>query len=343
MDRIELASGALRGLRVLITARSFGRNDPNHLSLLSDYGIDLCEYREEGPLDLDRLTDMVKNVDGWVVSVAPVNRAILEQAKRLKIVVKHGVGTDNIDIQAADELGIMVANAPGSNHIPVAELAVGMMLCLSRMIHRAHNSVVSGEWKRFLGTGLSKKRIGIIGLGRIGIAIAERVRAFDAQVLGFDPFLDQQQRDALPFITWHDNLGKMLDNCDLLSVNVPLTDSTTRLIDHEALSHLPAGALVINTARGRVVDETAVFDALQSGHLGGYATDVFEKEPPTGSPLLGLDRVLFTPHVASYTVDAMKSLGDDVISNLVAGLCGETPGNRITAEGCRDIIASSSR
>lgn len=327
----------LREMRVLITARSFGRNHPPHLDYLRELGIDLVEYREEGPMDAERLRALVATVDGWVVSTAPVTPEIIAGAKRLKVVVKHGVGTDNIDLAAASKQGVMVANAPGSNHIPVAELAIGMMICLARRIHEAHASVVAGEWRRFLGSGIHGRTVGVIGVGRIGQAIAERVEVFGARVIGYDPFIDVELQRQHTSIRWMTRLSDLLAESDIISLNVPLTESTEHLINAETLSLVKPGALLINTARGKVVDERAMRNAILSGHIGGYATDVYEQEPPINSPLLGLDHVLFTPHIASYTTDAMKSLGDDVIRNLLDGLTGQTPPNLLNKPATRVV------
>ncbi len=319
--------GSARGT-ILITARSFGLNDPAHLQRLRDAGYEIVECREGAGFESDCLSLHLGGACGWIVSTAPVSADTLRHAPNLRAVVKHGVGVDNIDVAECARRSITVANAPGQNHTPVADLTIGLMLGLSRQIYSAHRSVVEGEWPRVMGVGLGGKSVAVLGLGRIGMAVAERVRAFGCTVIAFDP--PAAKRGGVPdWIELAPTIEKAVADADFVSIHLPLADETRRIISDNLIAGMKRGAFVVNTARGGVVDERSIHSALVEKRIGGYATDVFEQEPPTGSPLLSLDNVLFTPHIASYTKDSMVRLGDDVVDAILSALDGIRPATAI--------------
>ena len=309
---------------LLISARSFGRNDPRHLDRLKDDGFIIHEFREGENAERKEVLQYLPDMDAWVVSTFPIDEEALAQCTRMKVIIKHGVGVDNIDVPAATRRGIPVLNAPGSNHIPVADLAMTHLLSFTRRIIDAHQSVREGRWERFLGTGVYGKTLAIIGVGRIGRAIARRAAGFGINCIGYDPY----QED--PFfheagIVRRATLEDALQHADFVSINIPLTEETRGLITHETIAVMKPHALIINTSRGSVVDEQAICRALDEKRIGGYATDVYESEPPQGSPLLGYSNVQCTPHIASYTEDSMRSLGDSVIEGIRAVFSGNYP------------------
>ncbi len=316
---------------LLITARSFGKNDPMHVVTLEEAGFTIVECRESPNMDRSCLEAIVSDVESWVVSAFPIDDALLSRCSSLRLIIKHGIGVDNIDIPAATKRNIIVMNAPQVNPIPVADLAMTLLLSFTRRIVEAHQCVVSGNWSQFLGTGVDGKTLGIIGLGRIGLAVADRAKAFGMTLLGFDPYAGARvsvQRSDIGVV----DLEHLLRVCDFISLNVPLSNETEGLIDRKALKLMKPDAVVINTSRGKIVDEAAIYEALSEKRIAGYATDVFEREPPTGSPLLELPNVLLTPHIGWYTRDAMKSLGDQVVDSILSVYRGETPGNILNRE-----------
>ena len=229
------------------------------------------------------LAEMIDGFDALIVrSMTQVDGALLRQGKSLKVVGRAGIGVDNVDVATATELGILVVNAPTANLVSATEHTFALLLALARNVPAAHQSLLAGEWdrKRFIGTELNGKTLGLIGLGRIGQNVAYRAKAFGMKVLAFDPFLDASAARRLDVEL--SELAALLKRSDVVSVHTPLTDQTRGLLDGAAISGMKAGALLVNCARGGVVDEKAVLEALESGHLGGVALDVFEHEPPTG-------------------------------------------------------------
>jgi D-3-phosphoglycerate dehydrogenase len=251
-----------------------------------------------------------------------VDAALLRQGKSLKVVGRAGIGVDNVDVATATELGILVVNAPTANLVSATEHTFALLLALARNLPAAHQSVLAGEWdrKRFLGTELNGKTLGLLGLGRIGQNVAYRAKAFGMRVLAFDPFLDASAARRLDVEL--SELDALLRRSDVVSVHTPLTEQTRGLLDAAALSRMKAGALLVNCARGGVVDEEAVLEALESGHLGGVALDVFENEPPTGSKLVAHPRVVVTPHIGAQTREAQERVATETARMVLGALEG---------------------
>ncbi len=275
----------------------------------------------QGPADQQDLSTF----DALVVrSRTRVDAALLERGRpRLRVVGRAGVGVDNIDLQAAKRLGVVVVNAPQAATISVAEHAIGLMLALARRIPQAAQSTRQGQWRKadFVGTELHGKTLGVIGLGRIGSALAQRAQAFGMHVMACDACLEPaeiRQRGAQPA-----ELDAMLPQVDFLSLHVPLTPQTKGLLGERALARMKRGAYLICTARGGVVDEQALLAALDSGHLAGAALDVFATEPPVGSPLLQHPAVVATPHIGAQTREAQVRAGRDIATEVLAALHGQ--------------------
>jgi len=317
--------------KLLITARSFGRVDPSHIVRLREAGFDVVEFRESPDMDRNRLEDGLPEIQTWVVSGYRIDDAVLSRSPALRLVIKHGIGVDNIDIPAATRRGILVMNTPQVNPLAVADLAVTLLMCFSRRIVEAHQNVVSGKWNQFLGIGVYGKTLGIIGLGQIGLGVADRAKGFGMNLLGYDPYAGARvasQRDDIRVVA----LDELLRSSNFVSLNLPLSPETVGLIGREALQLMRPEAIVVNTSRGRIVDEEAMYEALRDKRIAGYATDVFEKEPQVGSPLLTLPNVLCTSHIGWYTQESMRLLGDQVVASILAVYGGETPGNILNPE-----------
>src|SRR5690242_14956588 len=239
----------------------------------------------------DQLESIIGSYDALAVrSATKVTARLLERAERLRVIGRAGVGVDNVDLEAATRRGVVVMNTPGGSSVTVAELAVAMILALSRHVTAATASVKAGKWekKRFQGHELAGKTLGVVGIGNIGSVLVDRALAMKMKVVAYDPFISAEAASRLGATLV--DLETLWRQADVISVHVPLTEQTRNLVDAAALAKVKKGALLVNCARGGIVDEKALADALASGHLGGAALDVFEKEPPPADhPLLRLD------------------------------------------------------
>ena len=256
----------------------------------------------------EQVRDEMQNADGIIIrSKTKLKPELLQGQKRLKVIVRAGVGVDNIDLDAATAAGILVMNTPTGNTTSTAEHTVAMMMALSRNIAPACASMRAGKWDRnsFQGTQLSGKTLAIIGLGRIGLAVASRAIALEMRVLGYDPFLSEERAKEFG-IELHRDVDEIISRCDYITVHTPLTDETRGIINATRLAAMKKGARVINCARGGIVDETALADAIESGHIAGAALDVFTKEPPVDRRLVDLPQVLTTPHLGASTEEAQE-------------------------------------
>jgi D-3-phosphoglycerate dehydrogenase len=287
-------------------------------------GLDLL--REAG-LELDirpglsgtALQEALQAADGVIVrSGTRITAELLDKPGKLRAVVRAGVGVDNIDVAAATRRGIVVMNTPGGNTVSTAEHTITMLMALARHIPAADASTRAGKWERgkFVGTQLAGKTLGIVGLGRVGREVARRAAGLDMKVVGFDPFL-APDRAAQLGIEAVAGLGELLPRCDFLTVHTPLTEETKNLIGTAELGMLRKGARILNCARGGIINEDALAEALRSGHIAGAALDVFVEEPPGENPLLKLSNVVVTPHLGASTVEAQTSVALEAAQLLI--------------------------
>ncbi|MEZ6056135.1 MAG: phosphoglycerate dehydrogenase [Planctomycetaceae bacterium] len=271
------------------------------------------EVVDERELEFDpaQLTAVLQTVDAVIIrSKCKMTPAILEGQTRLKLIVRAGVGVDNIDQPAATRNGIIVSNTPAGNTTSTAEHAIAMMMALSRNIGPASNVMREGGWDRnkYQGTQVAGKTIGVVGLGRIGLEVARRCRGLEMTVLGYDPFLTEERAKELGIELFRD-IDELVKRCQYITVHTPLTEQTRNLLNAERLAMMPRGGRVINCARGGIVDEEALADAVESGHVAGAALDVFVKEPPAAdSRLRKLPQILCTPHLGASTDEAQEQV-----------------------------------
>src|SRR5688500_10973138 len=274
--------------------------------LLSDPRFELFE---KTGLKGDDLARAIKGMDAVLVrSATKITRESLAQADRLSVIGRAGVGVDTIDVEAATERGVAVLTAPAGNTVSAAELTLALILALARHVPAADRSMRAGQWDRksFNGTELQGKTLGLLGAGRIGSEVARRARAFGMQVVAYDPFLSEERAQAIGLELA--TLDTIVREADIISVHVPLTETTTGLIGERELAMMKPSSFVVNVARGGVVDEKALHRALTQNRIAGAALDVFEKEPlPADDPLRALDNVVLTPHLGASTVEAQHS------------------------------------
>jgi len=290
---------------------------PDGLDLLESAGE--IEYEVQTGLKGEELRQVLSEFDGAICrSGVKITSEALTGNRRLKAIVRAGVGTDNINKEAATRQGIVVMNTPGGNTISTAEHTIALMLGLSRNVAGAYQSLVEGRWdrKRYTGTQLAGKTLGIVGLGRIGQAVAVRALAMEMQVLGYDPFFSASRAKELG-IESCSGVREMLPHVDYLTVHTPLTDETRGLISRKELQMIRPGARLINCARGGIYDEEALVEGLQSGRLGGVALDVYASEPCTDSPLFAMPNVLCTPHLGASTEEAQANVAVEAVGLLV--------------------------
>ena len=258
----------------------------------------------------DGLPAALADADALVVrSAVQVDDALMEKAPKLRVIGRAGVGVDNIDAEAATRRGIVVMNTPGANAVAVAELTVGLMLALARKLPAANTSMHAGRWdkKSLQGAELKGKTLGILGLGRIGLEVARRARGFGLEIIGSDPFVSAAiaRENGILLVSVEDLLAK----ADYLTLHVGLTPQTHGIVNAKTLASMKKGVRIINCARGELVEDAALVDALKSGHVAGAALDVFAEEPPKDSPYAGLDNVILTPHIAGSTGEAQEAVG----------------------------------
>jgi len=266
----------------------------------------------------EEILETVREVDGMVVrSKVKVTREVIESGNRLKLIGRAGVGYDNIDVTAATENGIAVMNVPGANAVSVAELTLAMMLMLARNLMEANNSTKAGKWekKRLKGNEIMGKTLGLLGLGMVGVEVAKRGIGFGMKVIANDPKFTPDS--DVPFNVKIVELEKLLAQSDYISLHLPLGDSTYHMFSEEMLQKCKKGVRIINCALGEIIDENALYKALQSGQVAGAALDVFEKKPPRDSPLRELPNVIMTPHIGASTVEAKIRVATKVARQMV--------------------------
>jgi D-3-phosphoglycerate dehydrogenase len=296
---------------------------------ISQKGIELL--RQEHQVDVRKLTKeellaVIPEYDAIITrSETKVTAEVLKAGTRLKVVGRAGVGVDNVDVEAATERGVVVVNVPGANTLSTAEHAFGLLIALARHIPQAHHALAKeGRWDRktYVGTELYGKTLGIIGLGRIGSEVATRARAFGMKVYAFDPYVSAARAEQLG-VTLVQELHALLPLVDFLSIHAAKTAESAKLIGRAELALMKRGARIINCARGGMVDEEAIYDALVEGHLAGAALDVFATEPCTESKLFGLPNVVVTPHLSASTVEAQEANGTYIAQYVLRVLAGE--------------------
>jgi len=273
--------------------------------------------------------ELCRRLDGCaalvVRSATKVTAEVLAGARTLSVVGRAGVGVDNIDVEAASRLGVLVVNAPEGNTIAAAEHTLALMLALARHIPQAVSTLRAGRWERqaFLGVELAGKTLGILGLGRVGSAVAVRARALEMHVLAYDPYVavEEARKRGVELTSFE----QVIKSADFLSIHLPLTRETRGLISEEVIAAMKPGVRIINAARGEIIDEAALARALESGHVAGAALDVLAEEPCTTSPLLGFDNVIVTPHLGASTREAQVQVAVEVAEQIVTALAGHRP------------------
>ncbi|KKM11550.1 D-3-phosphoglycerate dehydrogenase [Clostridiales bacterium PH28_bin88] len=303
---------------------------------ISEKGIEVLQKGGDLQVDVrtklteDQLVDIIGEYHALMVrSETKVTRRIIEYAGQMKIIGRAGVGVDNIDVEAATERGIVVVNSPEGNTIAATEHTIALMLALARSVPQANGLLKAGKWerKKFMGVELRDKVLGVLGLGKIGGEVAKRARAFEMRVLAYDPFVSKERAQQMGVELAE--FSEVIQEADFITAHLPLTKETYHLIGRDAFRVMKPGVRILNVARGGIVDEEALYEALQSGRVAGAAVDVFEHEPTTESPLFDLDNVIVTPHLGASTAEAQVNVAIDVAEEIVLALHGELVRNAV--------------
>jgi D-3-phosphoglycerate dehydrogenase len=308
---------------VLVTPRSFARGDDALRAELTG-AVGEVRFRQDGELGPAELAELVSGADGWIAGVERIDRSVIEAAGSLKVIARYGVGVDNVDLTAAAERGIVVTNTPGANAASVAELVIGLLFALARRIPYADRRVRGGGWDRIAGIGLEGRVVGLLGFGAIGREVARRARALGCRVVAYDPYPSEDVARSLGVELA--SSAEVVAGSDFLSLHLPVLPETVGMVDAEFIARMRPGSFLVNAARGELVDEPALVDALRSGHLAGAALDALAEEPPDPSfPLGKLDNVVLTPHTGAHTDSAVRAMGWGALENCLAVLRGEKP------------------
>ncbi len=311
-DSMKAVIGKGKSMRILICD---GMDESGLNTLQSAEGVTVDAPDQPGFEEIKRV---LPEYDAMVVrSRTRVTAELLENAARLKVIGRAGAGVDNIDVKAASARGILVMNTPGANSVAAAEHTIAMMLSLARHIPQATQSMREGRWdkKLFMGTELYEQTLGIIGLGKIGSIVADRAIGMKMEVLGHDPYITPEAA-AIHGIEWVP-LDELLCRSDFISIHTPLTRDTQHIINRETIAKMRPGVRIINCARGGLVDEAALYEALENGYVAGAALDVFAKEPPLDSPLLELKNVIFTPHLGASSYQAQVKVANAIATQIL--------------------------
>lgn len=301
--------------KILITTSSFNIGAAEPLGRLKNAGFEIVMNPHGRKLDEKEVEVLLRDdVVGMIAGTEPLTGRVLRGAKNLKVVSRCGIGLDSVDIIAAKECGIGVYNTPDAPSVAVAELTLGLVLGVLRRISQADREIRDGKWKPLMGRLLAARTVGVIGYGRVGRRVAKLAHAFGARVLAAD--IIQPDSDGVSEIY---SLDRLLAEADVVTLHMPLQKSSTYFMDAPRIASMKRGAVLVNTARGGLVDEIALVAALHEGHLAGAALDTFEKEPYSG-PLSGFPQVILTAHMGSYAEEARGIMEREAADNLVKGL-----------------------
>lgn len=301
--------------KILITPRSFGKSSSKPLDLLKEKGYEVVQNPYGRIMTRQEMMKHIVDVDGIIVGVDPLDREVLACGKRLKAISKYGVGTDNIDVEYAKEKNIPVMRTVGANAEAVADFTFALMLAVARRIVEIDAGCRKLNWNKITSIEVHGKTLGLIGLGAIGKKVARRAAGFDMKVLAFDTFKDEvyAKENGITYVT----LEELLKESDFISLHLPLTEETRNLISYEQFKVMKPMAVLVNTARGGIIDENALLWALKEKRIWGAGIDVFEEEPPKNSELLKMDNIVIGSHCAASTYEAIEKMGMMAAENLI--------------------------
>ncbi|MCL2120262.1 MAG: phosphoglycerate dehydrogenase [Planctomycetaceae bacterium] len=314
--------------KILITSTSFGQKDKTPLELLQSKGYEITWNESGKPLAASDLIGKLDGCKGVIAGLDYFTAEVFEKANDLKVVARYGVGFDRVDLEAAKKKGVIVTNTPTANSDSVADLAVGLMLAVARHLVEAQRLTLEGGWPKLFGASLFQKTVGLVGLGRIGVRVAQRVRGFGCRTLVYDPFIDAETA-SLYGCEKVDTLEMLLAESDFVSLHSPASPETSQMINRRTLVLMKPTAIIVNTARGELIHETDLLDALKNKVIGGAGLDAHAEEPPQVEKYKDVPNLVITPHMGAYTTEALYNMAMDSANDLIAVLEGREPLHRI--------------
>ncbi len=318
-------------MKLLVTPTSLRNNrNSDAVKLLEQFADEIVFNPYDHPLTEEEIIPLLEGVDGYIAGLDYITGEVIKKAPdTLKVISRYGVGFERVDTKTAGEKGIIVTNTPGANSESVADMAIGLMIAVSRRIAFLDSQVKAGKWPRTSGKEIFKKTMGILGLGAIGKAVALRAKGFSMDILAYDPYFDEN------FAREHNikkcTLEEVISGSDFISLHLPVTESTLNIIDENSINSMKDGVVIINTSRGGLINEQAAYNALKSGKIAGLGLDAFEKEPPGISPLFEFENVIATPHAGAHTAEAVDKMALMSVQNAIDVLSGKE---------CRYIVNS---
>ncbi|MCQ2397994.1 MAG: phosphoglycerate dehydrogenase [Sphaerochaetaceae bacterium] len=314
-------------LKCLITSRSFGNINDEPYAVLRNAGY---EYLKIGAdFSQEEFEKIVPDYDAAIIGVHPFPSDVLAKCHKLRIIAKNGVGLDNIPLEQCKKQGIAVTNTPGTNSNAVADLTFALMLNVARNVKLTNMNIAKGNVKPVMGNDVCFKTLGLLGFGAIAKCVARRASGFGMKILAYDPFIKELPEEFRTYVKLC-SFSEVTENCDYLSVHMPLTDETKNMISATQLAKMKKGTVIINTARGGIVNEKDLYDAIISGHIYGAGIDCVENEPPSAdNPLYSLDTVIITPHIGMYSKEAINAVGLMCAKNCAAIVTGEELVNQV--------------
>ena len=308
-------------MKILITATSFKPDSGSPaMEKLRSFTDSLVFNPGGKPLPEDELIPLLGDCDGCIAGLDYFTAGVIESAQNLKVISRYGAGVDRVDLAAAKARNIVVCNTPGANSQAVADLTFALLLCTARKVSVLDRKTREGQWPRSTGVELYGKTIGILGLGAIGKAVARRASGFSMKIMAYDPFIDKEYARSNNIIPA--DFDTVTQQADFLCLHLPLTDETRHIISKDVMKAMKKGVIIVNTARGGLIDEDAAYEFLLGNHLGGMGLDVYEAEPPGKSALFELENVVLTPHTASHTFEAIEAMAEMSVQNLIDVLSG---------------------
>jgi D-3-phosphoglycerate dehydrogenase len=305
--------------KVLVTPRSFGKHSKTPIQLLQDAGYDVQLNPYNRILSKSEMKDAIKDVDGIIVGVDPLDEEVLKEAKNLKAIAKYGVGTDNIDLDYATKHQIPVSITAGANTDAVADYTMSLMLAAARKVTAIDVKCREKDWTKITTVDVYGKTLGLIGIGNIGKGVAKRAKGFDMKILAYD-LVEDYEFARKHGITYVKSIRDILRESDFISLHLPLNDKTRHIISYEEFQVMKSTAVIINTARGGLINEDALENALKNNLIWGAGVDVFEQEPPSNLDLLSLDNIVIGSHCAASTIQAIDNMGIFSSRNLLESL-----------------------
>jgi D-3-phosphoglycerate dehydrogenase len=305
--------------KILVTPRSFGKHSKQPIQMLEEAGYEVQLNPYNRILSKSEMKNAIKDVDGIIVGVDPLDEEVLKEAKNLKAIAKYGVGTDNIDLRYASNHHIPLTVAAGANNDAVADYTMALMLAAARRVTTIDAKCKQKDWTKITTVDVYGKVLGLIGIGSIGKGVAKRAKGFNMKILAYDLVRDEEFAREYG-VTYVDTIDDILSESDFISLHLPLTDSTRHLISYQEFEKMKPDAVIINTARGGLINENALEHVLKNNMIWGAGVDVFEEEPPSNLELLSLDNLVIGSHCAASTVQAIDNMGILSSRNLLESL-----------------------